>query len=400
MLRRKTMVRPDPLTPKFELPDPPRKSQWADAKDSTPATTARLPLRKTAEFRETRHLRDQAEKTISIAPVSGSIDVREISNPAVRLDYQDANPKKVIHQAVLEKRGDDPRLFDKFFGQGKDWGEDKRIPLWCISLITLLVIGIIASALIHFPKLNRKNSLRTITTIPKLMAEAQTETLDSHAIRKILDQKEQAIAIFATYAKASKVADFLPHLYNSSEMEDILASHWMPIKAPIGWNVPKNAAWTAAGTSARPLGLLHSTLPDYTKFDAYFVYQNGKILLDWKATAGYSTATFEQLKEGRGISTEIRGLMFPLSFYTHQWPEAIYKCYQLLAPDGEISIWCYTKRDERISEEIESLFQSGPLTHQAPSLLKITLGLEPGGEGSLPNQWLIKKMRHIDWIEP
>ena len=411
-LRPETMVRPDPPAPKIELPDPPLETAWGDAKGFDPEHAAGLPTRKTGELREARHRPDPPEESPAVirielhedphsyALTTRTIEVQEISNTAVRLDHQDPVSEKVIHQAVLEKRGEDPRIFDKFFGQGEDWGEATRFSIRWISLFAILIVAIVVAAMLYLPKVNQKNPPRKITTIPTLTAEAQAETLDSLAMRKILDHKEQAMAIFSTYAKASEVAEFLPHLFKSSEMEDTLRSHWIPLKARNDWSVPKNADWKVAGTSTKPLGLLQSTLPDYSKFHAYFVYQNEQVLLDWKATAGYGTATFEQLKDGRGNGLEIRGMISPLSFYTRQWPESTYKCYQLLGPDGETAIWCYTKRDEPVSEIIESLFQTGVVTREAPSLLRITLRLEPGGEGSMPSQWLIKEMYQVDWIEP
>jgi hypothetical protein len=122
--------------------------------------------------------------------------------------------------------------------------------------------------------------------------------------------------------------------------------------------------------------------------------------MDWKATTGYGTATFGELAQGAGDGSEIRGTISPDSFHTAAWPESDYQSYQLLAPSGRTSLWCYAKRTDAVGIELGGYFASGEVLIESPDKKKVTVRLARGPDDSLPNQWLIEEMLHIDWINP
>ena len=150
--------------------------------------------------------------------------------------------------------------------------------------------------------------------------------------------------------------------------------------------------------NGRPYALLSGEHQDFTSFRAYFVVQNDILLLDWKATTAYSTASFADLTKGTGDASEVRGTMKPATLYTDVWPEGEYRCYQLLSPNGLDVIWCYAKLGTDEEKILHRHFLKGEIVDQKDEALMQTLKLKRGSEDGLPNQWLIDGLHHREWI--
>jgi hypothetical protein len=127
---------------------------------------------------------------------------------------------------------------------------------------------------------------------------------------------------------------------------------------------------------------------------------DGKLQLDWKASAGYGTAGFTGLPKGVGDGSEIRAIISISDFYTNAFPEAAYKSYQLFSPDKEVSIWVYSRRGEPADSELGRLLDKGAIIEEAPDRIKLTLRLSRSVDGGLPNQWLVEENLRNDWIHP
>jgi hypothetical protein len=141
-------------------------------------------------------------------------------------------------------------------------------------------------------------------------------------------------------------------------------------------------------------------LPDGSKFAAYFTNDDNRLLLDWKATSSFSTASFEQLSNNQGDASEIRGQISAADFYSATWPEAEYQCYRLVSPDEKTAIWCYARRGSAAANHSTALFQGGEIVQDAQTSRSITLQLERGPSEAQPNQWLIGKVLQIDAVTP
>ena len=101
-----------------------------------------------------------------------------------------------------------------------------------------------------------------------------------------------------------------------------------------------------------------------------------------------------------GNPAEVRGEISLAQFYTSTWPEADYQSFRLTSPDGQEILWCYSRRGEQPHEALGPFFRRDQLIVQTKNSWKITLRLAQGPAGSLPNQWLIGEMLHIDWVTP
>lgn len=184
------------------------------------------------------------------------------------------------------------------------------------------------------------------------------------------------------------------------EVEPLIRSNRRTVVDPKHWAPENGAQWEIHQNGQLPFALLKGTMPDYSDFSAYFVMSGQQLLIDWKATTGYGTATFDELARKQGNPAEIRGLISLSGHYSPVFPESEFRSYLLESPDGETVIWCYTRRGDPVDEQIQAIITGGAILRSSSNAHKVTLRLEQASEHALPNQWLIEELLHKDWIEP
>jgi hypothetical protein len=165
-------------------------------------------------------------------------------------------------------------------------------------------------------------------------------------------------------------------------------------------NPSPDPVWTVEEVGGRSCGLLEGTFPDHSAFLAYFINDNGRLLLDWKATGAFGTATFAELEKNEGDGSEIRGEISSAEYYGSVWREAAYQSYRFISSDHETGIWVYARRGGDAEAALSPLLGKGEIIQDAPNAQKVTLCLERGPVGSLSNQWLVREMLHKGWVAP
>jgi hypothetical protein len=250
------------------------------------------------------------------------------------------------------------------------------------------------------PLINSTNAPKKNPVGWALTAQEEEEVEGMESLNRLLTQQPEALQIFRAYAQASLVDDVVPLVKDGKILEETLHRHWRPLKLSSSWTPDAESSWNIQELAGRPYGVLDGELPDNTKFSAYFTWQGGRLLLDWKATVAFGTAPFAQLVEGKGDATEIRGELSPAEYYSATWPEGEYRSYRLTSPEGDSSIWCYVRCGEAAEEVVAPLFNQGEILGESRSSRKITLRLVRGPAESLPNQWLVAEMLHTDWATP
>ncbi len=323
--------------------------------------------------------------------------VQEIGAEVIRLEHSSMGPPKVAKQVVFQER---PPEGKKTNGEGRDWGIAPTISLRWATLIGTGVTSVIILSLLMLPSINKSNAART--TLPerdmKVIDEEHVEGMD--AVNALIEKQPEAEQIYRAYLTATIADEALPLLLDKDTVGAIFRETWQPSGIGKNWIPPQDTAWQVMKSGTRPYALLEGELPDYSRFSACFVTKAGKLLMDWKATTGYSTARFDELKNKQGDSREIRGYLSRSNFYTTTWPEEDYQSYQLLEPAGETSIWCYARRTEVAGGACADLLRTGEILDEVQSSRKITVRLAPGPAGALPNQWQIEEVLHTDWLTP
>jgi hypothetical protein len=389
---------------------PPEVSQddsWSDAED--PAE-GKIPLRTVLPSR--RSLVDQPtpvsrtevglriESTLarSAAPNSSSrIEVQEINREVIRLEQAVDAPARIERHFTFQEKQEPLDTRKSLMGESRDWGMSHRLPIRWILGMALIVGLVVIGCLMLLPVINAPNAppedpnkgLLTVVDEEKI---GGMENLD-----RLLTRQTEAFQIFRSFAQAIHPDEVVPLIVDGRTLYETLRKHWRPLDVPREWEPAADCAWSVLEFGGKAYGLLEGRLPDYSSFTAYFTFQDERLLLDWKATTAFGTASFRQLSEGTGDGSEIRGSLSKAEFYSATWPEEDYQSYRLTTPNEEASLWCYSRRGETAKHSISSLFNSGEITGEAQSVRKVTLRLARGPAEALPNQWLIEEMIHIDW---
>ena len=233
-------------------------------------------------------------------------------------------------------------------------------------------------------------------------AMGEVEKAINAQLKQLVERKDEARKLFADFSRAKVVEEILPMVRDADQWEGLIRQTGHESKTDREWMPSNGAKWSIHVVGRTPYAYLTGDLPDFSSFQAYFVMEDDLLLLDWKATTGYSTASFAELSKGEGDGSEVRGFIEPSSLYTAVWPENEYRCYQCGSPDGRDIIWCYVKRGTDVDKILAKLFEEGELVERQREDVPMTLKLvrpQEVKQGGLPNQWLIEELHHLDWIQ-
>lgn len=331
------------------------------------------------------------------ADSSQRLKVQEISGTIMRLDPLASAPPKVPRQITFHERPVGASGGKKPADESLQWGLARRRPTHWILGAGAAVAIIVVLGMMVLPAINAPNAARAVPNA-KPFVEEKIEGIE--AMNLMLVKQPEAQRIFRAYATASGVDEIIPLVRDGHPLMALLRANWRPLEISKAWDPAADTRWTVSEFTGRPCGLLQGSFPDHSEFSAYFINDGNPLRLDWKATTGFGTATFEQLEKNSGDPSEIRGEISSAEYYNDIFPEAAYQSYRLISPDGEIVIWCYARRDEAADQVTAPLFHQHDVRGAFQRSQKVTLRLAPAPPGALPNQWLIGELLHLDWLTP
>jgi hypothetical protein len=404
------LMNPALLDPNNHVPEVSPDDGWGDAEgfNSETAMVAAnvLPPRRTVVDRLGVAAADNGQTGLRIgsnlmrgelADSPQRLEVQEINGSVVRLEQMETAPPKVPRQLTFHERPAREASGKKSPDESLQWGIARRRPTHWLLGAGAAVATIVVLGMMMLPAINAPNAARPV---PDAVPFVEEKLEGIEAMNLLIAKQSEAIRVFRMYATATRVDDFVPMLRDGNALKSTLEANWHPLEISKAWEPAADSTWVVLETSGHPCGMLQGTFPDHSKFTAFFTNDGNKLQLDWKATAGFGTATFGQLTSGEGDPGEIRGEISCADYYSGIFPEADYQSYRLISPDGESSIWCYARRGEPADESIAPLLHRGETGMELQRSSRITLRLERGPTGALPNQWLVGEMLHIDWVTP
>ncbi|GAA5131485.1 hypothetical protein JIN84_06780 [Luteolibacter yonseiensis] len=403
-------MNPSLSDPNNHAPELAPGDDWGDdeaAASTRPATAAVLPPRRTSGERPVAVVEPAREIGLRIdsqltrgdaSDAPRRLEVQEISGNVVRLQQSAAAPPKVERQLKFHER---PvrEAAGHTHGEAAAWGGSKRHSTRWLLASGAAVVAVVVGGLLLLPSINAPNQGRDRKSAASHLA-AEEEVEGIAAMNALIARQPEAMRLFRSYATAGRWADVVMLMREDQAKDGSLKAHWKPLGVSKEWWPAADCSWSADKLGRDYYGMLEGELPDHTRFTAYFTRSGNNLMLDWKATTGFGTATFEQLKNGQGDPQEIRGKISPAEFYTATWPETEYQSYRFLAPDGVASIWCYARRDEPANARIAPLFNQGEIVQESKDSLPFTLRLQRGPGDASPNQWAIGEVLFQGWVKP
>jgi hypothetical protein len=383
-----------------DIPEVSPDDVWADAAVLQSVNAALPPKRALAEtpFAATGLCIDsRLPSRASIEPAT-RMEVCHVSGGVVRLEpekpFPDRMPALHVKPAARDRNSMPP-------GEASEWGIHRKESVLWIFATGLAVAVLVVGAMMLLPLINQSNAARPHHGHGMVVSDPMDAIQGAEPLADMFTRQAEAEQIFRAFAKARVADDVLPCVRDAAAMGPLVRAHHRPLDVPADWSPPKGVRWTVFENNRRVCGLLEGNLPDFSKFRAYYVLEGARLLLDWKASVAFCTATFGELEKKEGDPTEIRGWISPADYYTIAFPEQQYQCYQLASPDRGKFIWCYGRRGGYVNSAVAGILRRtsfSEVTSRKPE--KITLRLEPGPAGSPPNQWLVGELLHKDWITP
>jgi len=405
----------DPIRfdPRNHVPEVAPDDLWDDAHgfDSAPgAPVAMLPRKKTQVLPAPvtvaddggLGLRIQAKRRTRLSEEEEAcqLEVRKIDGNVTRLDPETPTVLRVPRQIVFQEAPVGNRLTPPRRDVSKDWGKTGKPSVRWVLGTGLGVATVVIASLMILPLINESNAARSHPNEDGLVVEQVDKIEGMEPVHDLLGRQAEAVRVFKAVVSASSVEEILPWVRDAATVEPLIRARFRPIDVPKDWLPSSAATWNVLAGDGQPFGLLEGNLPDFSKFAAYWVIAGNQLRLDWKATNGYGTATFDELASQRGNPEEIRGKILPSRYFNAAYPETEFQCYQLAAPDDSQAIWCYVLLGDPLKAVLEEICQGGEILNSTPIQQKITIRLKRGPTDSQPNQWLITGVLHKEWLSP
>jgi hypothetical protein len=326
------------------------------------------------------------------------LEIQEFTGSVVRLDPAEPVAAKVprqitFHELPIRRKDDHHRA-----GEGREWGRSRKQSVRWLVGTGVAVAALVVVAMMMLPLINKSNAARPNEGGPAMVPENQDTAIE--ALNAMLVLQPEAEQVFRKFASAMIADDVLPLVREPGTVGPLIRQSFRPGRISKSWVPGDDTEWSVFETGGVQYGILQGTLPDFTRFSAYLVLSNGRLLLDWKATTGYGTATFDDLSNQQGDPSEIRAVIVPSGFHTTVFPEAEMRCYKVVSPDNETYVWGYARSGGPAAATLSRLFPNGEIIQEGNPPQRVALRLERGPSGSLPNQWLIAEVLQKDWLIP
>lgn len=341
-----------------------------------------------------------AERGIEVGVVIGGGTSRE--NPAWDDDYDDAPVQRLEAEfedneplkakAMSEAGPAVPRV-----GSRQKQERIQRMTLW-MSLGAVVITVAAVGGVLAWTRSAAPVEQTAETAVPAPVPEA-AETEAAYFVDHADSLMKEAEGILFKYATAKSVEQVLPLIRDASEVEGMLRQHWQP------WNETDFLRTGELNPSVvleglRPVVAITGSKRDYSKFEAIFVREKGKLLLDWAATEGMGDLQVSQLAEGiPAKDATVRVTLQPSDFYTPDMPEGQFRCYKVNDAANAYLAWAYVSVDSPMIGTLKDAFNEGSVLMEKNSRLHFTLKLDgPCRPGS--NQYLVTEMLHKGWVSP
>jgi hypothetical protein len=288
-------------------------------------------------------------------------------------------------------------------GERDDWGvhHKKSSSRWmfymAIGVILLISLTVFLSQFAGKKSIRESDKSGLSQLVPVEVPKVEDEDLG--LLGELFNSDEDAIQMYGDFASEENSGDFLKFIYLSERNAPLVQKQWKPLGASREWSPSDKLIWNTYQDDETVYAELRGVNHDFSKFLAFFRFENADLKMDWKATTGYGTASFSELKMGEGDGSEVRGWISISDFFTQQLPDDRYHSFLMTSPKKEVSVWIYTEIGSEVDKDILALFTASPITGEYQSEARVILNLERGEQEILPSQWMIKSLIAENWLD-
>jgi hypothetical protein len=285
-------------------------------------------------------------------------------------------------------------------GDAYEPGKGHFTPARWVFYSGLVVMAVILAALGFLTMLNESNPDVNPLGVPPLVIEQEEAYPMGEHIADLLARKDEAINLFGRFLQAESAAEIMGMARPMAGNARLVGHPHRPEGLPAGWQVPADARWDVHTDQAPVFGVLSGYYPDDRKFHAFFVLENGRLLLDWEATVGHGSVPFSKLVGGEGEAHQVRVWVEPATFYSAAFPESDYRSYKIHTSLDDPVVWVFARRGTVPEQELARMFHKSMFGGERIKASMVLLSLARGAAEAAPNQWLIADLLHKGWVLP
>lgn len=332
-----------------------------------------------------------------------SIQIIEHGKGIVRLESQEPAPGVARGDSLppLQPRTSKPRDHAQIFSAewGKISGHSTRWIWWAGGgVLAMVLIGLAIQPLLTDEDQDRTaESYQALQVVDDLVAVDDPMVYFSENPAQVLGEIQEALK---TYARARTLEEALPVIRNADALKERLAKDWRSWNVPPDWTVSESDEISYASVGKLPYVVILGTRSDFSRYQVFLVREDGRMQVDWEATLGLGSKTFEEMKSPEIRKAEMRVIMSPISYYSQTFPESQYRAYRLTFNTTDDILWGYVPNGSPAAAALAEIFNEKAVFSDKPTQQAMRLRLTRGPAGASLNQWVVLDVLHKGWVTP
>jgi len=339
----------------------------------------------------------------TIGPAAGDQASAEGSSgdPAVPRLERKASPLRRTHDVKLEvvprgkpepKKEDEDRWTDE--RKGVSWRWSVIIGVGMLGLVITALVGVQILSVVR-----REDGIRVQPVI-----DFEVERLELGDAKELLEADpealyEEACEILQGYSGAADASEASTWVRGAER--EALSRAWRPWESQPYLERPELIQRGVMSFQNPPALILWGLRKDFSPFRAYFVHEDGRLRLDWRATEAFSEIPLSELSDaGEVEGVTVRSVVQAKPFHTAALPDDKYRSFLLSGVNAEHFVWGYVERDSDLDRKLEDILSRNTGELETKSRGRATLVVGAPEWRDLDNQFLIAEVLHNEWVGP
>lgn len=328
---------------------------------------------------------------------------------------EDYGPVDVAEQVrrLKKRKLDDKKPLDDV------WGTKKRSVSWVWIVIIGIIVPVVAIIIgitkltgggDYDPGLVNKDDLVDVQEITFDAGEGPLGWYQASSV-KVMDE---IVRVISVVNEARSPGDIQGVIRSSPyrKINPINLSDW---GKPLLTNSLSKFTWEGVVVSApgleketaRGCMVVTGTRVDGEPYEAYFVHEDGRVVLDWDATIGWSELGIGEISEQKPRKDIfIRCLLEKRPVYDWKFGAVEYSGYFISSPDRGERIIAYvplnSERNRNIDRDLKAALNYGSFITNQPLLknVRVTLKVKHQADISESGFFEISEFENVGWIRP